>query len=338
VSAVSDASVDLLLSVNDHHETGSLVDLVQRAEELGYEYVSMGETTGWNRVSILTLLATETDEIGLANDVFSPYSRSPALLGQTAATLDEVSDGRYRMGLGTSSPALVESWHGQEFERPLRRLRETIDIVRQVLSGERVDYDGDIFDVGGLRLASEPPSPTPPIDVACLGPKTTELTGRFADGWVPQLFTPDGLRERLSDLERGAELGDRSIDDVRVSPILRCIADEDREQARATARRGVAFMLAAYGPYYGKSVARQGWEETVERLRESWEANHDTEELAELLPDELLDELAAAGTPEEVRERVESFASIDGVDAVRVGSFEGQPLETTYATIEAITE
>jgi len=326
---------DLLLNVPDHPTLDSVAEQVQHAEALGFDRVSSGETTDWNLVTTLTILAERTDDIGLANDVFSPYSRSPALIGQTAAALAEASDGRFRLGLGTSSPALVEQWHGTAFDRPLRRLRETIEIIRQVLSGDRVDYEGELYQLGGLKLTADVPADPVPIDVAALGPKTVELTGRFADGWVPQLFTPDGLRDRLDDLARGARLGDRDFDELRVAPILRCVAMADRERARDLARASVAFLIGAYGPYYRQSIIEQGYEDVATAIRDAWEAG-ERERMAAELPDDLLDKLAAAGTPAEVRDRIQAFATIDGVDAVRIGFVTRLPIDAQYETMDAV--
>lgn len=328
---------ELLLHVRAHDTIPSVLQQATRAEELGYRRVSMGEATGWNRVGLLTLVADRTEELGLTNDVFSPYSRSPALLGQTTAMLQRLSSGRYRLGLGTSSPALVENWHGLSFDRPLRRLRETIEIVRQVVGGERVGYDGEIFDLEGFKLEDPAPDTVSPIDIAAIGPKTVELAGRFADGWVPQMFSPDGLQNRLEDLRRGIDLGDRDPGAVRTSFILRCCAMEDRERAREIARNHVAFVIGAYGPYYRKSIERQGYEDTAAELRKRWEAG-DRDRMAEVVSDDLLDELVAAGTPTEVKERYTDFATVDGIDALRVGFFDGQPVENQLETMEALAE
>ncbi|MFC6834963.1 TIGR04024 family LLM class F420-dependent oxidoreductase [Halomarina ordinaria] len=325
--------MDLVLPVGDYDDLSVLVEQVRRAEELGYARVSVPEVTGRDAVSLLAHFAAHTDRIGLSNDVFSPYSRTPALLAQTATTLQELSDGRYRMGLGTSSPPVVERWHGRSFDRPLRTLRECIDVIRQVESGERVDYDGEVFNVGGLRLTCE--AHPAPVDVAALGPKAVELAGRFADGWVPQLFTPDGLRERLADFRRGADLGGRDPDDLRTALTLRCCALEDGERAREAARGQVAFMIATYGPYYRESVARQGHEDVTDEIHRLWEAG-EREAAVEALPDGLLSDLAAAGTPEAVRETVERFAAVDGLDAVRVGSFGRLDHDARLATMEAL--
>lgn len=329
------ATLDTTLPLRSLPSMDAAIEFAQAAEDGGYSYLSMSEVTGHNAVAMQGAIGARTSEIGITNDVISPFGRSPALLGQTAATVQQLTGGRYRLGLGASSPPLAERWHGREFERPLRRLRESIEIIDQVLSGERVDYSGDIFDLGGLKPEFDPIEPKPGVDVASLGPKSVEMTGRFADGWVPQLFTPDGLKERLEDLERGAELGGRSLDDLRVTPTYRCCVLDDGDRARALARDQLVFMLAAYGPYYRESVARQGWEDVTTTIHERWE-DGDREGAKEALPDELLDKLVGAGTPAEVRERIQQFTEIDAVDAVRISFTHGQSVAELKRTRDAL--
>jgi coenzyme F420-dependent oxidoreductase len=331
---MSDLEMDFMFG-GGGGDLDATVDQVQYAEELGYEYVSLGETTGIDGITLLTLLAERTEEIGLANDVFSPYSRTPALLGQSALSLHRVSGGRNRLGLGTSSPALVEHWHGMEFDRPLRRLREAIEIIRQVYSGDRLDYEGEIFQARGLQFANEVPDDPPEIDVAALGPKAVELAGRFADGWTPQFFTPEGLEQRLEDLHRGADLGDRDPDDLRVALTFRACAHEDREHARELGRNQVAFMIGRYGPYYRQSVAEQGWEDVTQEIKQAYDRGNDEAAVA-AVPDELLDGLVAAGTPDEVRETVDQFRQIEGLDALRIAFFAGTTREEEDRTLEAL--
>lgn len=335
---MSDPELDLVISVSEHETPGSVADRAREAEELGFSYVSMGEVTGWNLVPVLTVIAERTETLGIANDVFSPFGRSPALMAQTALTLHAVSDGRYRLGLGPSSPAITERWHGLEFERPLRRTRETIDIVRQVYAGERLSYEGEIFDIPqGLGYDRSVPDDPPEVDLATLGPTAVEMTGRFGDGWIPQLFTPEGLASRMEDLRRGADLGDRTVDDLRVAPLVRTFAHEDREHARETTRSMVAFLVGAYGPFYGNNVAKQGFEDEVAEMRAAWE-ERDTTAMAEACPDELLDSVAACGTPEEVREQAERFLEVDGVDAFRAGFVNGMSEADRRTTMEALAD
>jgi coenzyme F420-dependent oxidoreductase len=331
------ARLDLLVRLGDYDRPQDVADRAVRAEELGFDRLSTGETTGWNIVPALSLIADRTDELGVSNDVISPFGRSPAMLAQTALALHDASDGRYRLGLGPSSPAITERWHGESFERPLRRTREAIEVIRAVYEEGTPAYEGEIFDIAGLNYEREVPENPPPIDLATLGPKATEMAGRFGDGWAPQLFTKSGLEDRLEDLHRGAELADRDPDELRVSPIVRGIAAEDRERARERARSTIAFMLGAYGPYYGDSVAEQGYPDVVADIREAWQ-DRDTEAMAARLPDEVLDELAPAGTPEEVREWVADYAEIDGVDAVRIGFVDGMDETDKETTMAAVSE
>ncbi len=329
------SELDLVVSVSDHDTLDSIATQAHRAESLGFARVSAGETTGRDMVTTFAVLGERTEQIGLSTNVLSPYGRAPTVLAQTALTMHEATGGRFRLGLGTSSPAIAEQWHGGSFDRPLRRLRETIDIVRAVYSGGSIEYEGDIYQLQGLsydRPTSEEP---PPIDVAALGPTAVELTGRFADGWVPQLFTPPGLQERMNDLRRGASLGNREQTALRVAPLVRCFASEDRHRARETTRSMVAFLIGAYGPFYGQSVAEQGYERVVTEIRDAWD-DRDMDAMAAALPDELLDELAATGTPEEVRDRIKRFESIDGVNAVRVGFVRGMDQTDKETTMNAL--
>jgi coenzyme F420-dependent oxidoreductase len=331
------AELDLLVRLGDYDQPQGVAERAVQAEELGFDRITVGETTGWNIVPPLTLAAERTEELGISNDVISPYGRTPSMLAQTALTMQAAADGRFRFGIGPSSPAITERWHGQEFDRPLRRTREVIEIMRAVYEEGNPAYDGEIFEIPGLGYERGPSENPPPIDVGTLGPKATEMAGRFGDGWAPQLFTRDGLRDRLEDLERGAELGGKALSDLRVAPIVRGIASEDRDAAREKARGTIAFLLGAYGPYYGNSVADQGYPDVVDEIRAAWE-ERDTDAMAAALPEDVLDELAPAGTPEEVREWVEEYSEIEGVDAVRLGFVNGMTEEDKRTTMEAIVD
>ncbi|MFC7240693.1 TIGR04024 family LLM class F420-dependent oxidoreductase [Saliphagus sp. GCM10025317] len=313
----------------------SLVDIAKRGEDRGYERAWVPETWGRDVVTVLTRIATETDEIGIGPSIANVYSRSPALLGQTAATLQEVSDGRLRLGIGPSGPAVIEGWHGVDFDRPLRRTREYLEIVRAVTSGETLYYDGDIFSLAGFRLRCDSPETRIPVDVAGMGPKSVELAGRFADGWHAIVFTPDGMRERLEDLERGIDLGDRERDDVRVTLSLTACALEDGERARDLARQHLAFYVGAMGTYYRESLARQGYEEEANDIAAAWSSG-DHERACSLIPDDLLDDLGASGTPERARAELEKFEAIDGVDSLAIGFPRGATTEEIEATIDVL--
>ncbi|RQG91303.1 TIGR04024 family LLM class F420-dependent oxidoreductase [Natrarchaeobius halalkaliphilus] len=325
---------EIHLPVAAQPSVDSLVEYARRAESAGYGCVSLPETWGRDAVTVLATIAERTDSIDLGSSILNTYSRTPALLGQTAATLQEVSNGRFRLGIGPSGPAVVENWHGVAYGNPLKRTRETVEVVRQVLSGEPVEYDGESVSVSGFRLRCEPPEPVPPIEVTGMGPKAVELAGRFADGWHGIMLTPDGVRSRLEDVERGTDLGERDADDVRVTVGVTCCALSDGDRARALARQHAGFYVGGMGTFYRDSLVRQGYAE-AETIHDAWQEGDRTRAL-DALDDDLLDELCAAGDPKTARETLRRFEGIDGVDAVTVSFPRGAEADEIRETMDEL--
>ncbi|SEH17230.1 coenzyme F420-dependent oxidoreductase, NP1902A family [Natronorubrum sediminis] len=326
---------DVFLPVGAQPTLDALVDQAITAEELGYDRAWFPESWGRDAVTAIATTAERTDEIGLGTSIVNVYSRSPALLGQTAATLQEATDGRFRLGVGPSGPIVIENWHGQEFGNPLRRTRETIDIVKQVLTGEPVQYDGEYFDLNGFRLRCDAPDPAPPIDAAALGPKAVELVGRFADGWHAVNYTSGGIEERLEDLERGAELGDRDPDDIRVTLSVGCCALEDAERANELVSQHIAFYIGGMGTFYRDNLARQGYEDLAHEIHDAWQED-ERDHAVDLVQSELREQMGAAGTPADARDQLEKFESIDGVDAVYVSFPRGATTDEIHETMTAL--
>lgn len=330
---MTDRDVHLPVAAQPSVET--IVEQTRLAEDLGYDRAWLPETWGRDAVTALTMMGDRTETIGIGSSIMNVYSRSPALLGQTAVTQQEVSDGRFRLGIGPSGPIVIESWHGEEFGNPLKRAREAVEIIKLVTTGQEVDYEGRVFDLSGFRLRSEPPEPRPPVDVAAMGPKAVEMAGRFADGWHATMFTPDGLRDRLGDFEHGGDLGDRDREEQRTVLSLTTCALDDGERARDLARQHAAFYIGGMGTYYRDSLARQGYEDRAHEIAAEW-ASGDHEAATRLVDDEMLDDLAAAGTPEQARERLRAFESIDGLDAVAVAFPRGADREDVEETMRAL--
>ncbi len=310
---------DAFLPVAAQPSVETLVEQARTAEDLGYDRAWLPETWGRDAVTTLTSIAHGTDHVGIGTSIIPVYSRSPALVGQTAATLQEVADGRLRLGLGPSGPIVVEGWHGVDYGNPLRRTRETIEVVRQVLSGESVEYDGEYVELSGFRLRCDPPDPTPPIDAAGMGPKSVELAGRFGDGWHALMVTPDGLRERMADFRRGCELGGSDPADKRVTLSMTCCVSEGDggERARELVRQHLAFYVGGMGTFYREALERQGHGEAAREVATNW-ASGDREAAVAAIPDDLFADLAVAGTPETAREQLRRFEDVEGVDAVSV--------------------
>ncbi|WP_299233145.1 TIGR04024 family LLM class F420-dependent oxidoreductase [Natronomonas sp.] len=326
---------DVFLPVAAQPGVDALVEQAELGEELGYDTAWLPETWGRNAVGTLSCIAEGTDGIGIGTSIMPVYSRSPALIGQTAATLQEISGGRFRLGLGPSGPIVIENWHGVEFGNPLRRTRETVEIVTEVLSGETVDYDGEYFDLEGFRLRCDPPDPAPPVEAAGMGPKAVELAGRFADGWHALLFTRAGLRDRLADFDRGSEMGGRDRSNQRVTLSVTCCALADAEAARRLVKQHTAFYIGGMGTFYRDNLARQGHESVANAVYDAWQ-DGDTDAAMDALPEELLERIAVWGTPERARERLAAFADIDGVDAVAVSFPRGADADQIESTVRAL--
>ncbi|MGB2691684.1 MAG: LLM class flavin-dependent oxidoreductase, partial [Thermodesulfobacteriota bacterium] len=181
------------------------IEIAQLAEDLGYDSIWVPEMWGRDAFSIIGLLAAHTKKIKLATGIIPIFSRSPAVIAQTIATLDEISDGRMMLGLGTSGPIVIENWHGMAYEKPLQRTREYVEIIKMILNSERVNYEGEIFKLKNFRLQFKPVRKNIPIFIAAMGSKNIQLTGEVADGWIPFLVPPEHLEIGMKELLSGAE-------------------------------------------------------------------------------------------------------------------------------------
>lgn len=298
------------IGITPRQEDGDLsavLDLVREAEDLGYHSVWMGESWGREIFTCLTTLALGTRRIHLASGIINVFSRSPALIAMGAATLDEVSGGRFTLGLGASGQIVIEQWHGIPFQHPLQRTREYIEIIRLALSGQRVNYQGRFFRLQNFRLAFTPRRANLPIFVAAMGPQNLRLTGELADGCIPFLPSLSRFREvYLKPLEEGAKAKGRSLTEVVVAPYIITAVSPDGDAARALARAHMAYYIGGMGVYYNNLVRRYGYVEEAEAIRQAWQ-QRDRERAARLVTDSMLDDMALAGTPAQCRERLEAY-------------------------------
>jgi alkanesulfonate monooxygenase SsuD/methylene tetrahydromethanopterin reductase-like flavin-dependent oxidoreductase (luciferase family) len=282
------------------------IELAGVAENAGFDSLWKGETTSVNGPMTLSAVASETSDVTLGTGITNVYSRSPALLGMTAATLDRLSGGRAALGLGVSSPPIVEGWHGEPFDRPLRRTRETIEIVRQVTEGGRLEYEGEIFDVGpytvGLSAAEDVP-----IFNAAMGEVNRQLTGEFADGWLPILVPLSRMAEFVDDIESAAHEAGR--DRPTMAPWIVFSPDDDPEYARRQAKLMIAQEM---GMGYNELVRQFGFGDPGDAANRAFR-DGDREAAAAEITDEMLDEFAIYGTPEACLAELETVVD-EGVD------------------------
>ena len=287
------------------------IRFARRAEAAGFHSVWKGEASWGNGPMTLAAIARETDEIRLATGVANVYSRTPSLLAMTGGTLESLSGGRTILGLGVSSEPVVERWHGLAFERPLRRTRETVEILRDAFDGGTLAYEGEIFDVGPYSVGFDVERDRVPIYNAAMGETNCRLTGEFADGWVPA-FVPlselPTLRETVAD---GARAADRDPDEITVAPMVGTAVAEDPAVAESHVRDFLAQEMAMG---YNRLAERFGFGEAANEAHDRWR-NGDREGAAEAVSQEMLDELAIYGTPEQCRDRVAGYAEA-GCDVV----------------------
>jgi len=289
------------------------LEMTQRAEALGFDSVWVPEAWGTDAISLLGALAARTERIRLGTGIVNVFSRTPTLLGQTAATLDLISNGRFILGLGTSGHQVISGWHGMRFDRPLQRMRETVEIVRRVLRQERLRFEGEIFTLNqGLKLLARPVRPTVPIFLATLTPAGLRLTGEVADGWIPTLFSPDHLDLFRPELEAGARAAGRSLDSLEIAPYVPVLIDDDRSAARDAIRPWVALYVGGMGSraknFYNEVVQRYGFKEEARDIQELYLTGKKLEAIRRV-PDTLVDAITIVGPPAYVRERIEAWSS-----------------------------
>jgi F420-dependent oxidoreductase-like protein len=317
------------------------VAAVQAADRLGYDTVWVAEAYGWDAFTVLTQLAVATQRIKIATGIVNVFSRSPALIAQTAASLDLISGGRFVLGLGTSGHQVISGWHGVPFERGIRRMRETVEIVRLVLARERVTYDGEIFKLDmGLRLITHPVRPSIPIYLATLTPSGIELAGEIADGWLPVFFSPRHFDTALRpSLAAGAGRSGRPVTDCTVCVVQPVVVTADSKAGRDSVRPHLALYIGGMGSrrrnYYNELWQRYGFVEEAERIQDLY-LDRRKEEAIAVVSDEMVDLVTIVGTAEECRERLAELER-QGVDEVSLGvSVPGNDPAETLAALEAL--
>jgi F420-dependent oxidoreductase-like protein len=281
------------------------VELVQTAERLGYAAVFVAEAYGFDSVSLMAALAVRTERIGIGSGILNVYSRSAALIGQTAASLDMLSGGRFILGLGSSGPQVIEGWHGVPFGKPLQRTREVVDVIRMVLNRERVLYDGEQIKLQkGLKLITHPVRADIPIIIASLGPRNLELTGEIGDGWMPTLFHPDHMDVFRPHLEAGLARRNRTLADLEITPMVPLVVNDDLDVCRALIRPYIALYVGGMGSrernFYNQLVQRYGYVEAAKQIQDLY-LSGDKAGAAALVPDDLVDATSCIGPVDRCR-------------------------------------
>jgi F420-dependent oxidoreductase-like protein len=315
-----------------------VVEFVQAADRLGYESVWVPEAYGFDGITMLTLLACRTERIQLATGIINVFSRTPALIGQTIAGLDDISGGRAILGLGTSGPQVIEGWHGIRFEKGVQRTREVVEIVRMVLRRERVVYQGQVFDIAkGLKLITHPQRDSVPIALATLTDAGVALTAELADRWMPTLYDPEKAPAVFaSALEKGRARRDPSLGALEICPTVTVYVG-DAAAARPLLKPYIALYVGGMGSrernFYNALVTRYGYGDAARRIQDLY-LGGDKKAATELVPDSLVDEVSLVGDGATCRRRLaEMLAS--GVD-VPLLAFANLTREDRLAALEEL--
>jgi F420-dependent oxidoreductase-like protein len=303
------------------------VDLAVLADRLGLDSAWVAEAWGQDAVSVLGLLAGKTDRIGLGSGLLQIPARKPTATAMAAATLDVLSEGRFRLGLGLSGPQVSEGWYGVPFTRNLGRTRDYVDVVRRTLAREKMlmDMDGEGMGLGKpLRLLAKPVQDPLPIYLGAIGPKAVRQAGALADGWLPFMLDPTEPEVLLEPLRAGAEEAGRTLADIDISPVVPLAVDEDLGAARDAVRPWLAFYFGAMGSkdknFYVELAERQGHGEAARRVQELGLAGDRMGAVA-AVTDALVDAGAIATTPLRLDERLAAYerAGVNTLVAVPCG-------------------
>jgi F420-dependent oxidoreductase-like protein len=294
------------------------LSIVQEAERLGYDSVWTAEAYGSDAATILGWLAGQTTKIKLGSGILQMPGRSAAMTAMTAATIDQLSDGRMLLGIGSSGPQVSEGWHGVRFAKQLQRTREYIEVLRIALARERLEYHGETIDLPlpdgpgkALKLTIAPVQERMPIYLAAIGPKNTALAGEMADGWMPTLLSPEHLPLLRESLEDGAARAGRTLDGFDIAPTVNVNVTDDVEGARDAVRPFMALYIGGMGSrdknFYNTLVRRYGFEDAAQRVQDLY-LDGKKDEAAAALPDELIDLVSMVGPADRVRERLRAYA------------------------------
>lgn len=323
------------------------IDLVLEAERLGYESVWAAEAWGSDAVTVSSWVAARTERIKVGSAILQMPARTPAMTAMTAVTLNELSGGRFILGLGLSGPQVVEGWHGVPYGKPLARTREYVAIVRMIterrhparFSGEyyQLPYRGDDGTGLGkpLRLITHPTHPIP-IYLASIGPKNVSLTAEIADGWLPVFYSPYRAAEVFGPALSAGFAASGETDKAsrfHVVPTASVVVSEDLAAARDRVKPGIGFYVGGMGArgrnFYNDLARRYGFEAAAQTIQDLYLDGKRRDAIA-AVPDDLVDEVSLVGPPARIRDRLEAWRDA-GVTTLSVS-------DPDIATLRALAE
>lgn len=310
--------------------------LLREIEALGYRCIWAAEAYGSDAVSVLSAIAAHTERLSVGSAILQMAARTPAMTAMTAATLDDMNPGRFRLGLGVSGPQVVEGWHGVSYGHPLQRTREYVQIVRSVLARQSpLEFSGVEYQIPlrgprttglgkPLKLIGQA-HPDIQIYLAAIGPRMTALTAEIADGWLPIFYSPERAGEVF-----GESLGSRDKHDFDIVPTVQVDIDDDLEASLSRLKPLIALYVGGMGAkgknFYNDLATRYGYGKEAATIQDLY-LSGDKEKATAAVPDALVDEVALAGPPERIRDRLEIWRE-SGIDSMAIATMSPTVMRT----------
>ena len=322
------------------------LELAKEADTLGFDVAWVAEAYGSDAPTVLAWVAAQCPNIGIGSAIFQIPGRSPANCAMTAATLDTLSGGRFRLGLGVSGPQVSEGWHGVRFDKPLGRTREYIDIVNMALSRQKVSYQGQHYvlplpDGPGkaLQLTVHPVREHIPTYLAAVGPKNLELAGELFDGWLAIFYSPDYAGEALASIAAGRAKVDKTMAGFDVVPTMPIVVGDDPRACADPIRWYAALYVGGMGSreknFYNQLAVRMGFDDAAKQIQDLYLAR-DRDGAAAAVPYEFIEQTSLLGPKEAIAEKMGVLAG-SGVTTLTLSPFAGS-LDERKATLRTAVE
>ena len=311
-------SLGSLLSIDE------VLECSRKLNEMKPDVMWIPETWGMENFSMLGLAAKENTFSKIGSSIINIYSRSPSLIAMGAATLDTISNERLILGLGTSSVPIIENFHGQKLAAPVQRMKEYVEIIRLALTGEKINYDGEIFSLKDFSLLVKPPRKEIPIYLAAINQKMLELTWSVADGVIFYLRPKAEMKQTIEKMQVQRKI------DISLQ-IITCI-DNDSEKARTRAKKTLSFYIAV-GKIYREFLELNGYSSITQEIYNEYNKTG-LKKLDELVSDKILDDLCIAGTSDDGIKKLQAFRET-GIDLPII---QFNPIGNTKESFELLTK
>jgi F420-dependent oxidoreductase-like protein len=322
------------------------LELAKEADRLGYSVVWAAEAYGSDAPTVLAWVAAQTERVDVGSAILQIPARTPATTAMTAATLDSLSGGRFRLGLGVSGPQVSEGWHGVRFDCPLARTREYVEIVRMALARQTVTYDGDEFTLPlpdgpgkALRLSVHPVRDRVPIYLAAVGPRNLRLTGEIADGWLAIFFSPEHAGELLADIDAGLATSGRKREAFDVAANVPVVVGDDVAECAEPLRANAALYVGGMGSreqnFYNRLARRMGFADAAREVQDLYLDRRHREAMA-AVPLEFIDQTSLIGPRERITERLHAYHEA-GVTTLNVATH-ARTQEARLQTLRTMAE